>query len=95
MRYTGTLPGCGLGASTLTRQGEKFAFAPGDGVLSILGPVAPNGGFAGTLNTQPPDKPAFSLSVHGTIGEDTAVLDYMTPRCQAHATFARVHPPLF
>lgn len=94
VHYTGALPGCALAASTLVRQGGQFAFAPGDGVLVIRGPVSPEGDFSGALNTQPPGKPAFWLSVSGTIGKETAVLDYATPRCQARATFMRVHRPL-
>jgi hypothetical protein len=94
-RYTGALPECGLAAATLTRQGEAFAFAPGDGALVIRGAVAADGGFAGTLNTQPPGKPPFELSVHGRIAEETAMLDYATPRCHTHGSLARVHPPMF
>jgi hypothetical protein len=93
-RYTGSLPGCGLAAATLTRAGDQFAFAPGDGVLTIRGTIAPDGSIAGTLNTQPPDKPAFLLSLHGTIGAASATLDYATPRCHARGTLVRASPGL-
>jgi hypothetical protein len=92
--YTGALPGCGLAAATLTRIGGAFAFAPGDGALIVRGTVAPDGSYAGTLNTQPPGKSPFLLSLRGTIGEESAALDYTTPRCHAQATLARVHRSL-
>jgi hypothetical protein len=94
VRYTGALPGCGLAAATLTRRDDQFSFTPGDGVLTMLGTVAPDGGFSGSLNTQPPGKPPFLLSVTGRIAEEQATLDYATPRCRAAATFSRVHPSL-
>jgi hypothetical protein len=94
VRYTGPLPGCGVNAATLTRLAGSFAFAPGDGVLTIQGTVAANGSFAGTLNTQPPTKPPFLLTVNGRFEGERATLDYATPRCRAAATLARVHPPL-
>jgi hypothetical protein len=93
-RYTGALPACGLSAATLIQQNDKFAFTPGDGVLTIAGAVAADGHFTGELNTQPPNKPAFVLHVQGTIGDEGATVDYLTPRCHALATFVRVHPPL-
>ena len=95
LHYTGALPGCGLATATLTQHGDAFVFTPGDGVLMISGAVAADGSFTGALNTQPAGKPPFLLSVHGRIGVEQATLDYTTPRCTAHATFARVHPPLF
>jgi hypothetical protein len=95
VRYVGPLPSCGLATATLARQGPGFAFSPGDGVLSIQGAVAADGGFSGTLNTQAPDKPAFLLTVSGRIAEDSATIDYATPRCRAHAVLARVTPPVF
>ncbi len=94
VRYTGALPGCGLAASTLVRTGERFAFSPGDGALTIVGVVAADGGFGATLNTQPPDKAPFVLSVSGRMAEEQASVTYATPRCRAATTLARVHPPL-
>ncbi len=93
-RYTGTLAACGLAAATLVRIDNKFAFSPGDGALTVEGTVAANGGFAGTLNTQPPDKAPFVLSVRGRILGEMATVDYTTPRCRASAQFNLVHPPL-
>ena len=95
LRYTGALPGCGLAAATLARQGDSFTFTPGDGVLTIPGKIAADGGFSGSFNTQPPGKPPFVLSVAGRIDADLATLDYTTPRCRAHATLTVVHPPMF
>jgi hypothetical protein len=94
VRYTGALPGCGLTAATLTRLASGFSFTPGDGVLTIQGTVAADGSFAGTLNTQPPTKPPFPLTVRGQFEGERATLDYSTPRCHDSATLARVHPPL-
>ncbi len=93
-RYSGALPGCGLAAATLVRTDDRFSFSPDDGALTILGTVAADGAFAGTLNTQPPDKAPFVLSVRGRISSEQASLDYATPRCRASAPLARVHPPL-
>lgn len=84
-RYAGRLAGCGDVPASLVRVGNSFSFAPGDGVLVIRGAVAPDGGVAGALNTQPPGKPAFPLRVTGRIDGAQAVLDYTTPRCAAHA----------
>jgi hypothetical protein len=93
-RYSGTLAGCGLAAATLVRTDSRFAFSPGDGALTIVGTVGTDGGFAGTLNTQPPDKAPFVLSVRGRIAAEQASVDYATPRCRASAMLARAHPPL-
>jgi len=93
-RYSGALPGCGLAAATVVRTDDRFAFSPGDGALTIVGTVAADGGFAGTLNTQAPDKTPFVLSVRGRIASEQASVDYATPRCRASALLARVHPPL-
>jgi hypothetical protein len=83
-RYAGTLTGCGAPMpASLVRNGAAFAFAPGDGVLVIRGTVAPDGGVSGTLNTQPPGKPPFALSVRGRLDPAGAALTYATPRCQA------------
>lgn len=95
VRYTGALPGCGLNAATLSRHGDTIAFAPGDGVLVIQGSVAADNSFAGALNTQPPGKPPFVLTVHGMIGPETASVDYATPRCRSQTTLTRVHEALF
>ena len=91
MRYTGTLPGCGLGASTLVRRYGDFSFAPGDGALTIQGTVAADGSYSGTLDTQPKDKPAYVLGVQGKIADETATVVYVTPRCRAEGTFKREH----
>lgn len=87
-RFAGALPGCG-GPATLTRQGDRFAFAPGDGALVLRGPVAADGGFAAELNTQPPGKPAYPLRVSGVVSEESARVAYATPRCRAEATLPR------
>jgi hypothetical protein len=94
VRYIGSLPGCGLAAATLVRTADRFAFSPDDGALTIAGAIAADGGFAGTLNTQPPDKAPFVLSVSGRMAGEQASVTYTTPRCRATATLARVHPPL-
>ncbi len=94
-RYAGALPDCGGPAASLSRRGDVFAFAPGDGSLVIRGRVQGDGGFAGALNTQPPGKPAFVLTVRGRLTEDAATLRFATPRCHADATLARVHPGVF
>ncbi len=95
LRYTGALPGCGLAAATLARQADSFTFAPGDGVLTIAGKIAADGGFSGSFNTQPAGKPPFMLRVAGRIEAESATLDYTTPRCHAHATLTLVHPAMF
>ena len=83
-RYHGTLAGCGAPMpASLVRDKAAFAFAPGDGVLVIKGTVAADGGVSGTLNTQPPGKPPFALSVRGRLDPAGAELTYATPRCQA------------
>jgi hypothetical protein len=89
-RYTGALPGCGLADSTLVRQGPQFTFTPGDGVLTIEGTVAADGSFTGALNTQGVGKPPFLLQVQGKLQDEQARVDYVTPRCRASATFARM-----
>jgi hypothetical protein len=93
VRYTGALPGCGLATATLVRLADHFAFAPGDGVIVINGAVKPDGRFTATLNTQPPDKPPFLLTVQGRMEAEQVTMDYATPRCHAAATLSRVHPP--
>jgi hypothetical protein len=93
-RYTGALSGCGLPAATLSLKAGQFSFTPGDGALMIAGTVAPDGSFAGTLNTQPAGKPPFELHVSGRIAADQASVDYVTPRCRAAGNLDRVRPPL-
>jgi hypothetical protein len=88
-RYIGALPGCGLGASTLAHHADHVAFTPGDGALVLQGAVGPDGGFAATLNTQPPGKPEYLLRVSGRIAGDQARVEYVTPRCHATATLTR------
>lgn len=85
MRYTGVLGGCGGIPATFTRVAGGFAFAPGDGSLVIRGPVAADGRFSGTLNTQPPGKPPFVLAVSGVASEQAATVSYVSPRCRADA----------
>lgn len=83
-RYTGTLAGCdGTMTGTLTRIGNEFAFAPGNGSLLIRGTVAADGRLAGQLDTQPPGKPPYMLRVSGTAAEDAITVTYETPRCTA------------
>ena len=95
IRYAGRLAGCGPATpATLTRIGDGFAFAPSDGALILRGRVAADGAFEGALNTQPPGKPAFALTVRGQVGPDGVALSYATPRCAASATLARVRPDL-
>lgn len=82
-RYRGTIAGCGEAMpATLVREGKRFAFTPGDGVLEIHGTVAADGSFAGTLNTQPAGKAPFELKVSGRLDAKGATFAYSTPRCQ-------------
>ncbi|MBV9811962.1 MAG: hypothetical protein JO326_04375, partial [Acetobacteraceae bacterium] len=57
-RYSGELlPESECGAplhGTLTAAGDKFAFAPSDGVLLLRGDVAKDGAASGTLTTTTP-----------------------------------------
>ncbi len=94
-RYTGALRDCGLSLSTLARRGDQFVFTPGDGALTLAGPVAADGGFAGELNTQPPGKPPFLLRVSGKFEGEQARVSYSTPGCRASGRFSRVRPPSF
>ncbi len=83
-RFAGTLAGCGAPlTATLTRAGDAFAFAPGDGPLVLRGQVAADGTLSGSLNTQPPGKPAYMLAVAGRLAPGGATLTYTTPRCTA------------
>ncbi len=93
-RYAGPLPGCGLSASTLVRQGGQFSFTPGDGVLTIAGDVAGDGGYAGALNTQAPHKTPFILHVQGKAEAEQASVDYEAPNCRTSGTLPRVRQPL-
>lgn len=93
-RYAGPLPGCGLAASTLMRQGAQFSFSPGDGVLTITGDVAADGGYAGALNTQAPHKTPFILHVQGKVEAEQASVDYEAPNCRTAGTLPRVRQPL-
>lgn len=73
--------------STLTRLKDKFAMSPGDGPLVVRGQVAADGSIAGTLNTQPPGKTPYLVTVTGHITPAAADVTYTTPRCTAHGTF--------
>jgi hypothetical protein len=90
-RYRGTLAGCGapMPASLVAGRGS-FAFAPGEGVLVIRGSVGADGAFAGSLDTQPPGKPPFVLSVQGRLDPAAAEVAYATPRCQASGRLTAV-----
>jgi len=92
IRYAGTLSGCGQSnPATLTRIRGAFAFAPSDGVLVLRGTVAADGSLSATLNTQPPTKPPFLLTVHGHATTEAATVSYTTPVCpEATATLTRV-----
>ncbi len=95
-RYTGQITGCGPATpATLARAEDTFTFAPSDGVLVLRGKVAADGSLTATLNTQPPGKPPYVLSVSGHIDPEAVTLRYATPTCKAApATLARVHMPL-
>jgi hypothetical protein len=84
LRYAGTLRGCGSSQpASLSRSGDSFAFAPGDGALVLRGTLAADGSFSATLNTQPAGKPAYLLVVQGRADAGAATLRYSTPRCAA------------
>jgi hypothetical protein len=90
-RYTGRLDGCGLaGPSTLMRMPDSFAFSPGDSSLIIRGAVAPDGSFAGSLNTQPQGRTPYVLSVQGRVTETAAAVTYATPTCRVSGSLAAV-----
>ena len=92
---TGTLAGCGPATpATLTRAGDAFAFSATDGVLVLHGTTAADGTLAATLNTQPPSKPPFLLTVNGRAAAESVTPSYVTPRCTAAGTLTRVHPSL-
>ena len=93
-RFTGALDGCGASPATLTRVGGDVAFAPSDGVLVLHGAVAADGAVTAALNTQPPGKPPYLLTLRGRLDAESAVLTYATPGCVAHGTLRRVHPAL-
>lgn len=84
-RYVGTLSGCGAPqTATLVRRRTTFAFAPDtDSPLVVRGSVGQDGTIKGELNTQPPGKPPYLLSVTGTLGPRQASVSYVTPRCTA------------
>ena len=79
-------PWAALALLALVTAGLLLSFAPGDGALILRGAVAADGGLAGELNTQPPGKPPFLLTVHGHLDEARATLTYATPRCTTTAT---------
>ena len=88
-RFTGALDGCGVTTATLIQRGAAAQFVPGDGTLVLTGTVAADGTLSASLNTQPPGKPPYLLSVSGHLDAAAATLTYVTPRCTAHGTLRR------
>jgi hypothetical protein len=100
-RYVGNLPGCTIGPSvqaTLVQAANRFSFAPSDGALVVMGSVAPDGSFAGSLVTNPPGRDrqgragteAFTLTVTGRIEGNAASGTYVTPRCSTAFRLPRI-----
>jgi hypothetical protein len=90
-RYTGIVSDCGEPQpATLVRMGDRFVFTPGDGAIVLRGQVAIGGVLAATLNTQPPGKPPYLVTLTGRMDDRTAELWYATPRCTSHGRLTRV-----
>lgn len=84
-RYVGTLSGCAAPqTATLVLRRKTFAFTPDtDSPLVVRGSIGQDGTIKGELNTQPPGKPPYLLTVTGALGPRRVSVSYVTPRCTA------------